>query len=185
MFNKSFDIHYFFISAINTYKSWSGTKIRGGASFNWFSIINVFASAFAPSATSIRGIYFLNSDTLYDALRDLYTFIQPDWHAGGYVFGHPTTTISSTSSSVAIIGVVTIIFFARLTLSATSMDFFLSCWSTFLAFLCFLLGRPSSLVAADLTCVFESFRNFNAILFNSKLFDCVHVGYILRTPDPF
>ena len=144
----------------------------------------MFASAFAPSATSIRGIYFLNLDTLYDALRDLYSFIQPDGHAGGSVSEHPTTTIS-TSSSVAIIGVVTIIFFARLALSTTSMNFFFHVGPPSLHFFCFLLGRSSSLVAADLTCVFESFRNFNAILFNLELFDCIHVGYILRTHTHF
>lgn len=55
----------FFGSIINTYRSWSGTKIGGGAKLNWFLIINVDALVMTRISTSISdGLTFT-----------LYTFI--------------------------------------------------------------------------------------------------------------
>ena len=117
-------------------------------------------------------------DILCDALRDLYTFIQPNSHTSEFVSKHPIIIISFTYASVATVGVVITELFARLTLSATLMNLFLLCWSTFPALLCLYLRWSSSLVTTDLTGVFY----FSQILMQSS---SIQNYLIVSTYDTF
>ena len=189
MFSKFVGIHSFTVSVIKIYameqNSCNGTKIKGGVKSNRFSIINVLASALAHSATLVWDNLTFNFDIIFDALRDLYTFMQPDWHVGGFISRHPTTKNSSTLASVAKTHVVIVDLVTTSILLITSMHFFLSCWSPFTILLCHFFGQSYSLVTAYFIGIFASFSNFSVFLFNSELSDRIHVGYILRTRGPF